>query len=122
MPTPKSIHALFAELPHQCATWAIKISDPVELRYSDSLLHLWAIMELLTLYRPAGFSYVEIMGRGGCYSRFFRDDRMIVLGAKSAVATAFYEEVCVQSLELKTLRTKDALCAKKTEVLSLELF
>jgi hypothetical protein len=122
MPTSNSIHELFAELPRECATWAIKIGDPVEVRYSDSLLHLWAVMELLTLYRPAQCSYVEIMGRGGCYSRFFRAGRMIVLGAKSSVATAFYEEACVQSLELKTLRTKDALCAKKTEVLSLELF
>lgn len=122
MPTSKSIHELFAELPRECATWAIKIGDPVELRYSDSLLHLWAIMELLTLHRPVGFSFVEIMGRGGCYSRFFRDGRMIVLGAKSSVATAFYEEACVQSLELKTLRAKNDISAKTAEVLSLELF
>lgn len=122
MPTSKSIHELFAELPRECATWAIKIGDPVEVRYSDSLLHLWAVMELLTLYRPAECSYVEIMGCGGCYSRFFRAGQMIVLGAKSSVATVFYEEACVQSLELKTHRAKDALSPKKAEVFKLELF
>jgi hypothetical protein len=73
-------------------------------------------------YRPAECSYVEIMGRGGCYSRFFRAGQMIVLGAKSSVATAFYEEACVQSLELKTHRAKDALSPKKAEVFKLELF
>ena len=45
MPTSKSIHELFAELPRECATWAIKIGNPVEVRYSDSLPHLWAVME-----------------------------------------------------------------------------
>lgn len=122
MPTPKSIHALFAELPRDCAEWSIKIGDPAEVRYADSVLHLWAIMELLTLHRPAGCSYVEIIGRGGCYSRFFRDDGTIVLGAKSSVVAALYDEVCVRSLELKALGTKDTLALKKSGALSLELF
>lgn len=122
MPTSKSIYALFAELSRDCAEWSIKIGDPVEVRYADSVLHLWAIMELLTLHRPAGCSYVEIMGRGGCYSRFFREEGTVVLGAKSSVVAALYDEVCVRSLELKALATKDALASPKAEISSLELF
>lgn len=122
MPTSKSIYTLFAELPRDCAEWSIKIGDPVKVRYADSVLHLWAIMELLTLHRPAECSYVEIMGRGGSYSRFFRDDGTIVLGAKSSVVAALYDEVCVRSLERKTLGNKDALVSKKAEISSLELF
>ncbi len=92
------------------------------MRYADSVLHLWAIMELLTLHRPAGCSYVEIMGRGGSYSRFFRDDGTIVLGAQSSVVAALYNEACARSLELKALATKDALASKKAEISNLELF
>ncbi len=122
MPTSKSIYTLFAALPRDCAEWSIKIGDPVEVRYADSVLHLWAIMELLTLHRPAECSYVEIMGRGGCYSRFFRDEGTVVLGASSSVVTALYDEACARSLELRALGTKDALASKSAEISNLELF
>lgn len=120
--TPNAACSLFDELSKNDGKWIIKIGDPVEVRYADSVLHLWAIMELLTLHRPAGCSYVEIMGRGGYYSRFFRDDGMIVLGAKSSVVVALYEEVSGRSMELTALGTKDTLASKKAEILSLELF
>ena len=122
MPTSNSIKALFSELSSDCGEWAMKIGEPVEVRYSDSLLHVWTIMELMTLYRPAGCSYVEIMGRGGCYSRFFSNDRMIVLGAKSSVPITLYEEVRARSLEIKALKAKETLSSKGVVEISLELF
>lgn len=120
--TSNAACSLFDELSKNDGEWIIKIGDPVEARYADSVLHLWAIMELLTLHRPAGCSYVEIMGRGGCYSRFFREEGTVVLGAKSSVVAALYDEVCDRSLELKALATQDALASKKAEISNLELF
>ena len=120
--TPNAACSLFDELSKNDGKWIIKIGDPVEVRYADSVLHLWAIMELLTLHLPAECSYVEIMGRGGCYSRFFRDEGTVVLGASSSVVTALYDEVCARSLELRALGTKDTLASKKAEISNLELF
>lgn len=100
----------------------MKIGDPVEVRHSDSILHIWTIMELLTLHRPAGCSYVEIMGRGGCYSRYFSGESVIVFGAKSSVPVALFEAAHAQSLEMKALKGKEALSSAKVTTLSLELF
>ena len=78
-------------------------------------------MELLTLHRPAGCSYVEIMGRGCSYSRLFREEGTVVLGAMPSVMAALYDEVCVRSLELKALGTKDTFASKSAESSNLEL-
>lgn len=121
-PGASAARALFDELPTEVSEWIIKIGDPVEVRYSDSVLHLWTIMELLTLHRPAGCSYVEIMGRGGCYSRYFNDSSVIVFGAKSSVPDALFEAARVQSLEIRTLKLRDGLSVESTVPLSLELF
>lgn len=100
----------------------MKIGDPAEVRYSDSILHIWTIMELLTLHRPAGCSYIEIMGRGGCYSRYFSGESVIVLGAKSSVPVALFEAAHAQSLEIRALNAKEALSSESVVALSLELF
>ena len=100
----------------------MKIGDPVEVRYSDSILHLWTIMELLTLHRPAGCSYVEIMGRGGCYSRSFDGASVIVFGAESSVPIALFEAAHTQSLEIKALKSKGSLSSETIVPLSLDLF
>ena len=114
--------SLFDELSNNDGEWIIKIGDPVAARCADSVLHLWAIMELLTLHRPVGCSYVEIVGRGGCYSGFFRGNGTIVLSAKSSVVAALYEEVSIRSLEFKAIGAKDKLASKNAEALNLELF
>ncbi len=100
----------------------MKIGDPVEVRYSDSILHIWTIMELLTLHRPAGCSYVEIMGRGGCYSRYFDGASVIVFGAESSVPIALFEAARTQSLEIKALKDRENLSLPSSVPLRLELF
>ena len=121
-PNSNAARALFDELSTDQEEWIMKIGDPVEVRYSDSILHLWTIMELLTLHRPAECSYVEIMGRGGCYSRYFNGASVIVFGAESSVPIALFEAARAQSLEIKALKSKESLSSGTIVPLSLELF
>jgi hypothetical protein len=121
-PTADAARALFDELSTHQGEWIMKIGDPVEVRHSDSVLHLWTIMELLTLHRPAGCSYVEIMGRGGCYSRYFDGASVIVFGAESSVPIALFEAARTQSLEIRALKSKSSLSSETIVPLSLELF
>ena len=51
------------------------------------------IMELMTLHRSAGCQYVEIFGRGSCYSRFFTEHGTVTLSEDSSVVDALCEEV-----------------------------
>ncbi len=118
----EAARALFDELSTDQEEWIIKIGDPVEVRYSDSILHLWTIMELLTLHRPAGCSYVEIMGRGGCYSRYFNGASVVVFGAEYSVPIALFEAARTQSLEIKALKSKSSLSPETVVPLSLDLF
>jgi hypothetical protein len=121
-PITDAARTLFEELSTSQGEWIMKIGDPVEVRYSDSILHIWTIMELLTLHRPAGCSHVEIMGGGGCYSRYFDGASVIVFGAESSVPIALFEAAHTQSLEIKALRSKDSLSSETIVPLSLELF
>ena len=50
-------------------------------------------MELITLHRPRGCCYVEIIGNAGCYSRFFTERGTVTLGEDSSLADALCEEV-----------------------------
>jgi hypothetical protein len=121
-PNTDAVRALFDELSTDQGEWIMKIGDPVEVRYSDSILHVWTIMELLTLHRPAECSYIEIMGHGGCYSRYFNDSSVLVFGAKSSVPAALFEAARAQSLEMRALKSKDSLSSETIVPLSLELF